>query len=172
MRAAPFSLTAFLLLMLCGCAGYRLGPTNPEQTAGKSVQVNLFENKTLEPRLAEAVTQALRKSLQQDGAYKLSTHNDGDVIVTGTILNYSRQGVSFQPNDLLTIRDYQLALTVHVTATERPARSSSTAKLPDTPPPGLQPTCRAPNGRRCRCWPRIWPKPPPLSSWKVPGSRP
>jgi len=105
--------------MFCGCAGYRLGPTNPESTAGKSIQVNLFENRTFEPRLPQAVTQALRKSLQQDGAYRLSTRNDGNIILNGVILNYERRGVSFQPNDTLTVRDYQLRLTARVIATDR-----------------------------------------------------
>jgi len=110
---------ASLVLGLCGCAGYRLGPVHPELTAGKSIQVNFFENKTLEPRLVEAVNHALRKSLQQDGSYKLNTRGDGDVVVNGAVLKYERQGVSFQPNDILTARDYQVTLTVKVTATER-----------------------------------------------------
>ena len=110
---------AALVLGLCGCAGYRLGPVHPELTSGKTIQVNFFENRTLEPRLVEAVNHALRKSLQQDGSYKLNTRGEGDVIVNGTVLRYERQGVSFQPNDILTVRDYQVTLTVKVTATER-----------------------------------------------------
>ena len=110
---------AALALGLCGCAGYRLGPVHPELTSGKTIQVNFFENRTLEPRLVEAVNHALRKSLQQDGSYKLNTRGDGDVIVNGAVLKYERQGVSFQPNDILTARDYQVTLTVKVTATER-----------------------------------------------------
>lgn len=102
-----------------GCAGYRLGPTNPELTGDKTVQVNFFENRTLEPRLAEAVNHALRKRLQQDGTYRLNTRGDGDIIVNGAILKFDRQGVSFQPNDILTVRDYQVTLTVKVTATDR-----------------------------------------------------
>src|SRR2546425_10944721 len=110
---------AALALALCGCAGYRLGPVHPELTSGKTIQVNFFENRTLEPRLVEAVNRALRKSLQQDGSYKLNTRGDGDVIVNGAVLRYERQGVSFQPNDILTVRDYQVILIVKVTATER-----------------------------------------------------
>ena len=106
-------------LGLCGCAGYQLGPLHPELRSGKTIQVNFFENKTLEPRLVEAVNRALRKSLQQDGSYKLNTRGDGDVVVNGAVLRYERQGVSFQPNDILTARDYQVTLTVKLTATER-----------------------------------------------------
>jgi len=117
----PFSwfLAAVLASGGSGCAGYRLGPTNPELTNGKTIQVNFFENKTLEPRLAEAVNHALRKRLQQDASYKLNTGHDGDIQINGTILKYERQGVSFQPNDILTVRDYQVTLTVKVTAMQR-----------------------------------------------------
>jgi hypothetical protein len=108
-----------MVLGLCGCTGYRLGPLHPELTNGKSIQVNFFENRTLEPRLVEAVNRALRKSLQQDGSYKLNTRGDGDIVVNGAVLKYERQGVSYQPNDVLTARDYQVKLTVRVTATER-----------------------------------------------------
>ena len=110
---------AALVVGLCGCAGYRLGPLHPELTSGKTIQVNFFVNKTLEPRLVEAVNRALRKSLQQDGSYKLNTRGEGDVIVNGAVLRYERQGVSFQPNDILTARDYQVTLTVKLTATDR-----------------------------------------------------
>src|SRR5258708_17883255 len=92
----PWVGAAALALGLCGCAGYRLGPLHPELTGGKTIQVNFFENRTLEPRLVEAVNHALRKSLQQDGSYKLNTHGDGDLIVNGAVLRYERQGVSFQ----------------------------------------------------------------------------
>jgi hypothetical protein len=108
-----------MVMGLCSCAGYRLGSVNPELTRGKSIQVNFFENKTLEPRLVEAINHALRKSLQQDGSYRLNTRGDGDLIVQGAILSYVRQGVSFQPNDILTVRDYQMTLTAKVTARER-----------------------------------------------------
>ena len=108
-----------MVLALCGCAGYQLGPLHPEQTAGRSIQVNFFENRTLEPRLVEAVNRALRKSLQQDGSYKLNTRGDGDIVVNGAVLKYERQGVAFQPTDVLTARDYQVTLTIKLTATER-----------------------------------------------------
>lgn len=102
-----------------GCAGYRLGPTNPQVTDGKSIQVNFFENKTPEPHLVDAVSHALRKHLQQDGTYKLNTRGDADILVNGAILKYEREGVSFQANDILTARDFQVRLTVKLTATER-----------------------------------------------------
>ncbi len=117
----PFSLflAGIVALAASGCAGYRLGPTAGMADRGRSIQVNAFENQTLEPRLVDAVNQALRKNLQQDGTYKLNTRNGGDIIVNGVILAYQRQPLSFQPADILTVRDYQVLMTAKITATER-----------------------------------------------------
>src|SRR5438552_7767400 len=60
-------------LLLTGCAGYKLGPTNGVIARDKSVQFNPFGDQTLQPRLSDAVAQQLRKELQRDGTYSLAT---------------------------------------------------------------------------------------------------
>jgi len=108
------------ILFTTGCAGYRVGPTNGLPAGSRSVQVNIFQNKVLEePRLSEYVTHALRKRLQQDGTFTLDTHNTGDIIVTGTILRYHRAGLSYQPRDIITPRDYLVMMFAQVTAREQ-----------------------------------------------------
>ena len=111
-------LTASLLWSGC-IGGYRLGPTNGDVAGAKSVQVNLFQNETYEPRLSEAVGTALRRTLQQDGTYRLSTHGDPDVILTGVITKYERSGISFNPKDVITPRDFSIIMIAKINATER-----------------------------------------------------
>jgi Lipopolysaccharide-assembly len=106
-------------LALTGCAGYQLGPTNGATAGGKSVQVMPFSNQTMEPGLAEAVTAELRREVQRDGTYKLASHDDGDIILSGAIVNYVRVPLAFQPSDALTVTDYSLKLVAQVTARER-----------------------------------------------------
>jgi hypothetical protein len=118
MRAAAL-LFAVSALALVGCAGYRLGPSNGVEAGARSVSVRPFVNATLEPRLIEAVSISLRRSLQQDGTYRLETSGDGDVIVTGTITKLVRRELGFQPNDTLTVRDYSLELFADVAAINR-----------------------------------------------------
>jgi len=105
--------------MLSGCAGYRLGPTNGLAAGSKSIQINPFQNETFEPRLVEPVTSALRKNIQRDGTYRLNTRNEGDIVVNGIITRYDRSGLSFNPRDILTPRDFQVIVTAKVTAVER-----------------------------------------------------
>jgi lipopolysaccharide assembly LptE-like protein len=107
------------LFFLAGCAGYRLGPTNGLVAGEKSIQINPFTNATYEPRLSEPITLEIRKRVQQDGTYKLATQGNGDVIVSGVITDYERSGISFQPTDVITVRDYNLTVTARVVAIDR-----------------------------------------------------
>lgn len=105
--------------LFIGCAGYQLGPTNGRVAGDKSIQINPFASKVMEPRLSEAVTSSIRKQLQQDGTFKLDTRDEGDIIVTGTITQYYHAQLTFQPSDIITPRDYGLSITAKVTARER-----------------------------------------------------
>jgi hypothetical protein len=112
---------AFLALglLLTGCAGYRLGPTNGIPAGTRSVQIQPFLNQTLEPRLTDEVSQQMRKDLQRDGTFKLATQKDGDIVVSGSLIRYQRFELSLSPEDVLTVRDYRLLITAQVTAKER-----------------------------------------------------
>jgi hypothetical protein len=112
-------LAMLLAIFMFGCAGYRLGPTNPEMTAGRTIQVDGFANQTLEPNLPEAINHALRKQLQQDGSYQLATRSDGDVVVRGVILSYDRAPLAFQPTDVVTVTDFEIRLVTQLTARDR-----------------------------------------------------
>jgi hypothetical protein len=110
---------AIAALFGSGCAGYRLGPVSGQVAGARSVQVNPFTSKVLEPRVGDAVTASLRKQFQQDGTYRLNTKQEGDIILSGSIVEYDRSHLSFQPTDIVTPRDYRLRLKAHVTAQER-----------------------------------------------------
>ena len=118
MRRLVLLCLAAAFIGFSGCA-YRLGPSNGESAGTRSVQVNPFENKTLEPRLIDAVSFALRRQLQQDGTYTVDTRNEGDIVLSGIIVSYERRSLSLQSRDALTPRDYRLTITAQVTARDR-----------------------------------------------------
>jgi hypothetical protein len=105
--------------LLSGCLGYNLGPSNGMSAGSRTIQISPFVNKTIEPGLTDAVMLSLRKNLMQNGTYRLDTHDDGDVILTGVITSYERNTLSVQPVDVLTVLDYEIRMTVHITARER-----------------------------------------------------
>lgn len=110
---------SFLALALSGCAGYRLGPSNGEPAGTRTIQVEPFVNNTPEPRLGDDATAALRKEVQRDATFRLASNEPGDIVVRGEITHFFRSGVSFQPTDVVTARDYRLLMTAHVTARDR-----------------------------------------------------
>jgi hypothetical protein len=119
MRGLVVIATLAAALMFTGCAGYQLGPTGGRAAGAKSVEVKLFDNTTLEPRLSDPVNAALRRALQQDGTFRLNTAGDSDYVVSGTIVAYNRPPITFQPNDVISVRDYYLQMTANVMMTER-----------------------------------------------------
>jgi hypothetical protein len=105
--------------LLAGCAGYHMGAVDGTVAGDKSVEVLPFNNQTLQPRLGDAVTQALREKLQTDGTYHLATSGAGDVLVTGVITHYTREGVSFLNTDVATPDNYRVSIVAHVTVRDR-----------------------------------------------------
>jgi len=108
-----------LLILAAGCAGYHLGPVNNAGAGDKSIEVLPFNNQTLQPRLGDAVTQALRERLQTDATYHLATRNPGDIVVSGVITRYNREGLSYLNNDVTTTENYRVGVVAHVVARER-----------------------------------------------------
>ena len=124
MRAAIVSIGCLALIVLPGCAGYQLGPVGGGLAGEKSIEVFPFNNQTLQPRLGDAVTQAVREQLQTDGTYHLSTREGSDVVLTGTIKNFSRVGLSFNTTDVSSTANYRESVVAHVVA-----RQSGSGKI-------------------------------------------
>jgi hypothetical protein len=118
--AAIYFLFSIFILIFAGCAGYHLGPVNPNVRAGETtIEIVPFNNQTLEPRLGDAVTQALRERIQSDGTYRLATREPGDIVVSGVITSYSRNAVSFLSTDVTTAKNYQIEIVAHVIVRDR-----------------------------------------------------
>lgn len=106
-------------LMFSGCAGYKLGPTDGSRAGSRTIQLSPFSNQTMQPRLGDAVTSALRRNVQRDGTHRLATSDSADIVVTGVLTHYNRRELSFLPNDVLTASDFRVNVKAHVTARDR-----------------------------------------------------
>lgn len=113
---------AWLMILLAaavgGCAGYKLGPTNGVSAGSRTVMFKPFVNRTLEPRITEYLSTSLRKQLQNDGTFRLQTSGSPDIIVSGEITKFERNGLSYDPNDVLTPQEYTLTLKARVVAVD------------------------------------------------------
>ena len=119
MRALKNFLPVLAAIFLSGCAGYHLGSVNGSVAGEKSVEVQPFNNQTLEPRLGDAVTQSLRERLQTDATYRLATSEPGDLIMSGVIRLYQREGLGYLNRDASTVQNYRIGVTAHVTVHDR-----------------------------------------------------
>ena len=124
LRERIISLGCLLLVALisAGCASYQLGPSSGVEAGTQSITILPFPNETEEPRLAPAVAGAMRRQIQADGTFTLDTQRKGDIFVTGKIVAYNRVGISFQPGDIITVRDFELKMTAQVKAVNRQSR--------------------------------------------------
>jgi hypothetical protein len=119
MRALKFFLPGVAALLLAGCASYHLGPVDHSIAGERSIEVAPFNNQTLQPRLGDALTQALRERIQTDATFHLATRDPGDVVVTGIIRNYHREGLSYLSTDVATPENYRVDVVAHVIARDR-----------------------------------------------------
>jgi hypothetical protein len=124
MRTLTICLASMLACLFVGCAGYHLGPVNGAVAGDRTLQILPFNNQTFQPRLGDALTQSLRERVQQDGTFRLVTHEAGDVIVSGVIHGYHRDAIGFLSSDAVTPEDFRIEAVVHVTA-----RDSASGKL-------------------------------------------
>src|SRR5882757_6214560 len=119
MRALKFFLPSLLAAVLCGCAGYHLGPVNGATAGAKTVEVQPFNNQTLQPRFGDTLTQAVRERFQTDATYRLATSEPGDIVVSGVIRKYDREALGYLNSDSSTTQNFRVGATVHVVVRDR-----------------------------------------------------
>jgi len=119
MRALKFLLPCLIAGVLSGCAGYHLGPVNGATAGARTIEVQPFNNQTLQPRFGDTLTQALREQLQSDATYRLVTGEAGDIEVSGVIRAYQREALGYLNSDASTPQNFRVQVSVHVVARER-----------------------------------------------------
>ncbi len=102
-----------------GCAGYQLGHKGTSLKGGDSIQIKPIENRTQEPGLGEALSFALRQQIQRDGTFALETQNQGDILLEATVTSVTRNKLTLDPQDVLTVRDFEIFVTAQFKATRQ-----------------------------------------------------
>lgn len=111
------SVVVTFIILLTGCAGYRLGAT--QDLPYRSVAVPVLKNSTLFPGLETVVTSAIRRRFQSDGTLQLETAGQADVIVSGTIRHYQRRPVRSVRTDAGTPREYKVTIVARIEVRDR-----------------------------------------------------
>ncbi len=103
---APF------LLLVWGCAGYRLGSTLPPDVRG--VYVPTIENHTGEPDLTSTLTRAVQQEFQRDGTLSLRDMDTADAIVRIQLHSFRLDSALYSRDDVRRVAEYRLTLGAEV----------------------------------------------------------
>jgi len=96
-------------VVLAGC-GYSTRGNLPDHI--KTVAVPMFKNRTLEPGVETAVTSGVVNAFSNGGRVRVVPIDQADSILSGEIVGYSLEGVSFDRN--ANIRAYRLRIVLNV----------------------------------------------------------
>ena len=115
---------AFLLplaaVLLCGCAGYKIGPIKPKSMRDvKTIAVPSFKNDTLEPRVEVLLANAVIKQIQQDGTFQVVREADADAILEGTLEKILRRPSRSLRGNVLQSREFILTITIRFKVRDR-----------------------------------------------------
>ena len=116
-RATRCLLTGLVAVLMGGCAGYHLGPT--QSLPYRSVAVPMFKNKTLKPQLEAQVTNAIIKRFQTDGTLRIESAAEADIVINGQITKFYRRELRAVRTDVNTPREYRITIEARVDARVR-----------------------------------------------------
>jgi hypothetical protein len=106
-----------LLLVLCGCAGYRFGATSLYPPDVQTVYVPVFESDSLRRGLSERLTESVIKEIELKTPYKVVSDPNADSVLTGRILNDIKRVIVEDPYDQQ--RENEITLLAEVSWLDR-----------------------------------------------------
>ncbi len=75
-----------IILALASCTGYQLGGVKPDSLAHvKNIAVPMFSNDTQHPRASALATSAVTNTIVQDGTYRITTLDQADAVLEGSL---------------------------------------------------------------------------------------
>lgn len=105
------------LILLCGCAGYRVGADSLFPPNIRTVYVPMFESRSFRRNFGERLTEAVVKEIESKSTMKVVGSPDADSVLTGRILSETKRIAVESPSD--GPRQVEVALVVQVTWADR-----------------------------------------------------
>lgn len=113
-HAAVFALA---LLLLPGCASYKLGSMLPDDIS--SVYVPTIINQSNEPLVESTITQAVVVQLQRDGSLEVLGKNQADAELSITLHSYELSPIGYNRDRETQADEYRALLTASVMMTRK-----------------------------------------------------
>jgi hypothetical protein len=97
---------------MTGCAGYRVGSTLPHDV--RTVYVPTFINRTVEPQIEVAATDATIARIQFDGSMYIVQKDNADATLEVVLTSYRIDPISYDNKDTVKATEYRALLTAAV----------------------------------------------------------
>ncbi len=121
---------ALVAFCLSGCAGYRIGDVKPHALREiRTIAIPTFRNETYNPRIEVLITNTIIKQLQQDGTYRVTTADQADAVLRGTVRGVQRVPARGVRGNVLATTEFNLGLLVGYTLTNRAGEVVSAADV-------------------------------------------
>ena len=103
-----------LLFVLSSCGPYSF---NPGGTGAKTIAVPLFENRTTQFGVREALTDSITARFLRDNTLKVAPVGAAELLLSGTVIRYERNAYTFDANQ--QVKQYVVNIWADVTVTNQ-----------------------------------------------------
>ena len=107
-------LTLIPLSLIVSTCGYRMaGQTTGLSESVKTIAITVFENESFEPNIEAAITRAVTQKFVNDGRLRVVTKEHADALLSGTVIRYELEALSFDQLNYAT--SYRIKISAAVT---------------------------------------------------------
>ena len=108
---------SLILLLLCGCVGYRFGAQSLYPSHVRTVYVKMFRSASFRRDLGERLTEAVMKEIELKTPFKVVNSPDADSVLTGEVISDAKRLVAMSQTG--EQRQTELAIQVRATWVDR-----------------------------------------------------
>ena len=103
----------FVTTLLSSCSSYRLGNNKPVKYKNiDSIAVPIVQSDVLKPKLQSLVTNAIIRSIQEKGAFKIAKEKNSDATLNIKIINIERKQLRASRENVLRTTEMEFIIEI------------------------------------------------------------
>ena len=103
----------FVTTLLSSCSSYRLGNNKPVKYKNiESIAVPIVQSDVLKPKLQSLVTNAIIRSIQEKGAFKIAKEKNSDATLNIKIINIERKQLRASRENVLRTTEMEFIIEI------------------------------------------------------------
>ena len=103
----------FVLPLLSSCSSYRLGNNKPVKYKSiESIAVPIVKSDVLKPKLQSLITNAIIRSIQEKGAFKIANERNSDATLNIKIINIERKQLRANRENVLRTTEMEFTIEI------------------------------------------------------------